>query len=79
MTEWQRALRTLMQVLVSTAFVSAVNAWIVTLDPQWQALAVVGLTTVTSYAQNWLEDHGYVRPVLKGQPGRPAPSGPDLA
>jgi hypothetical protein len=67
MNEWQRALRTLMQVLVSTAFVSAVNAWIVTLEPGAQALAIVALTAVTSYAQNWLEDHGYVRPVLKGE------------
>lgn len=68
MTETQRAIRTLMQVFVSTAFVSAVNAWIVTLDPSLQLLAVVILTALTSYAQNWLEDHGVVRPLLKPRP-----------
>jgi hypothetical protein len=66
MNERERALRTLMQVMVSAGFAEAVNAWVVSLDPSWRLSVMVLMTFVVSYAQNWLEDHGYVRPVLKG-------------
>lgn len=70
MSESERALRTLFQVIVSATFTQAVNALVVDLDPRAQIIATVLLAYLVSYAQNWLEERGYIQPMLKGEDGR---------
>lgn len=65
MSERDRALRTLFQVIVSGGFTGAFDKWVVNLDPGLQALAALVLLYVVSYSQNWLEERGLVPTMLK--------------
>ena len=68
MDERQRALRTLMQVVVSAGFAEGINQLIVDLNPSVQIVATIGLAYVVSYAQNWLEERGKIPTILKPVP-----------
>ena len=67
MSERDRALRTLFQVIVSAGFAEGINQLIIGLDPSVQILGTIALTYVVSFAQNWLEERGKMPTVLKGK------------
>ena len=72
MGERERALRTLMQVIVSAGFTEGISQLIGGLDPSLKIIGTILLAYVVSYAHNWLEERGKVPTILKGSPAVPA-------
>lgn len=65
MTPIQRALRTLLQLLVSGALTGVVDVFAHGLSPQVAALILAGWQVVVTYAHNWAEDAGVLPKLAK--------------
>ncbi len=64
----RRAIRTLLQMVVAGAFTGLVNQFVTDIPARYAPYVLVGFTLLTSFSQNYLEDHSGLPAVLKSPP-----------
>ena len=63
----RRAVRTLLQMIAAGGLTALVNQFATDVPARYAPYVLVGFTLLTSYAQNYAEDAGWVPSVLKSQ------------
>lgn len=67
MTERERAMRTLFQLVVAGAFTQLIASATNGIDPTARMAVLALMTVLTSYCQNWLEERGAIPAMMKAQ------------